>query len=68
MKRVTKNNILKLIDMQKKYLESGDKKLLQEINNFIENVMNKDKSLFHKLTSYNLLNEELDILFFSGLK
>ena len=68
MKRVTKNNIIKLINMQQKYLETKDKRLLTEINDFIENVMNKDKRLFHKLTSYDLSKEQLDVLFFSGLK
>lgn len=68
MKRVTKNNILKLIKMKQKYLETQDKKLLAEINNFIENVMNKDSRLFHKLTTYNLSKEEIEILFFGGLK
>lgn len=68
MRRVTKNNILKLIKMQEKYLETKDKRLLSEINGFIDNVMNKDKSLFTKLSSYDLTNDQLNTLFMSGLK
>lgn len=68
MKRVTKNNILKLIEMKKEYLQTGNKTLLAEINNYIENVMNKDKRLFHKLSSYDLSNEQLEIIFMGGLK
>lgn len=63
MKRVTKNNILKLIAMKEKYLQKKDQKLLQEINFFIENVINKDKRFFHKVSSYELTNEQLNILF-----
>lgn len=68
MRRVTKNNILKLIKMQEKYLETKDKRLLSEINSFIDNVMNKDKMLFTKLSSYNLTNDQLNVLFMGGLK
>lgn len=68
MKEVNKENILKLIKMKQKYLQTKDKRLLTKINNYIDSVMNKDESLFHKLTSYDLSNEQLDILFMGGLK
>lgn len=68
MKTVTKNNILKLIKMQEEYFKTKDKRLLKQINDYIDNVMNKDKRLFTKLSSYDLSNEQLDTLFSGGLK
>ncbi len=64
MKRVTRKNLLKLIDMMKKYEEQKekDKQLLRQINEFIENVINKDKSYYSKLSEYNLTNEQLKYL------
>ena len=64
MKRVTKNNLLKLVDMMKIYIEEDgqDKELLKQINDFIENVINKDKSYYSKLKSYNFENEILEYL------
>ena len=64
MKRVTKNNLLILADMKKQYIECGkqNKVLLEEINNFIDNVINKDKSYFKKLQSYDFDNETLKYL------
>lgn len=50
MKRVTKNNLLKLIELKKtgKALEV--------------NVINKDKHYFKKLSSYDFNNEQLKYL------
>ena len=62
MKRVTKNNLIKLVDMMTEYKISEDKELLKEINDFIENVINKDKSYFKKLQSYGFDNETLKYL------
>jgi len=64
MKRVTRKNLLKLVDMMREYEEqkTKDKRLLQQINEFIENVINKDKSYYSKLSKYNLTNEELEYL------
>lgn len=61
MKRITKNNLLKLVDMKKQYIEGGkqNKELLKEINNYIDNVINKDKSYYSKLKSYNLKSDDL---------
>lgn len=55
MKRVTKNNLLKLIELKKtgKTLEA---------DNFIKNVINKDKHYFKKLSSYDFNNEQLKYL------
>lgn len=65
MKRVTRNNLLKLIDMMKDYEEQKekDKQLLQRINDFIDNVINKDRRYYSKLTKYNFTNEQLKYLF-----
>ena len=38
MKRVTKNNLLKLVDMMKEYQEKENEKLKITINDFIENI------------------------------
>lgn len=62
MKTVTKNNLLKLIDKMKQYETSKDTKLKNEINNYIENVINKDKHYYKKLSSYNFNNEILKYL------
>jgi len=59
MKRITKNNILRYIDMKKEYEKTQDSLLLQEINNFTNDVINKDKHYYHKLYSYNLSEEQL---------
>ena len=59
MKRVTKNNLLKLVDMMKEYQETKNENLKIIINDFIENVINKDKSYYSKLLSYNFDNEIL---------
>ena len=62
MKTVTKNNLLKLIDKMKQYETTKDSKLKYEINNYIENVINKDKHYYKKLSSYNFNNEILKYL------
>lgn len=64
MKRVTRKNLLKLIDMMEEYKEQRekDKQLLQQINEYIENVINKDKSYYSKLSKYNFTNEQLKYL------
>ena len=65
MKRVTRNNLLKLIDMMRDYEEQKekDKQLLRQINDFIDNVINKDRRYYSKLTKYNFTNEQLKYLF-----
>lgn len=62
MKRVTKNNLVKLVEMKKAYIESPDKELLKEINEYIDNVINKDKRYYSKLASYGFESEMLDYL------
>lgn len=62
MKRVTKNNLLKLVDMMKEYQETKNQKLKNIINDFIENVINKDKKYYSKLKSYYFNNEILKYL------
>ena len=62
MKRVTKNNLLKLVDKMKQYEDKKDTNLLNEINEFIDNVINKDKSYYKKLQSYNFDNETVKYL------
>ena len=64
MKRVTRNNLLKLIDMMKEYEEQKEKnkQLLQQINDYIDNVINKDKRYYSKLSKYNFTNKQLKYL------
>ncbi len=64
MKRVTRNNLLKLVDMMREYEEQKekDKQLLQQINDYIDNVINKDKRYYNKLSKYNFTTEELKYL------
>ena len=59
MKSVTKNNMLKYIEMKKQYVKNKDAKLLEEINKFTNEVINKDKRYFKKLKSYNFSTEDL---------
>ena len=62
MKRVTKNNLLKLVDMMKEYQETKNQKLKNIINDFKDNLINKDKRYYSKLKSYNFNNEILKYL------
>lgn len=64
MKRVTKNNLLKFVKMVKTYQEQEEKdtNLLEQINQFIDEVINKGKHYFKKLYSYNFTEEELQFL------
>ena len=62
LKRVTKNNLLKLVEMKKKYFENNDPILLKEINDFINNVINKDKHYYLKLYSYDFDNITIEYL------
>lgn len=64
MKRVTKNNLLKLVELKKQYEKTRSTKTLQQINNYIENVINKDKKYFTKLSSYNFDSETLKYLLY----
>ena len=67
MKKVTRKNLLKLIDWKKEYIEKKEKgikdiELLEKINNYIDNVINKDSRYYHKLLEYNFTNEQLEYL------
>lgn len=62
MKRVTRNNLLKLVEMKKMYIENKEPKLLKEINDFTENVINKDKHYFLKLYNYGFEQEIIKYL------
>ena len=62
MKRVTRNNLLKFVEMRKEYEKSNDIALLDIIYDFIENVINKDRRYYSKLSSYNFDSETLKYL------
>ena len=48
--------------MMEKYQETKNQKLKNMINDFIENVINKDRKYYSKLKSYNFDNEVLKYL------
>ena len=62
MKRVTRNNLLKFVEMRKEYEKNNDIALLDIIYDFIENVINKDRRYYSKLSSYNFDSETLKYL------
>lgn len=62
MKRVTRNNLLKFVELRKEYEKSNDIALLDLIYDFIENVINKDKRYYSKLSAYNFDSETLKYL------
>ncbi len=59
MKKVTKQNMIKYLEMRKDYKQTHDKDLLKKINKFIEEVINKDKHYYRKLKSYNFTREQI---------
>lgn len=62
MKTVTRNNLLKLIAQKKQFEITRSPRLRAKINTYIEEVINKDKRYYSKLTSYNFSNEQLQYL------
>ena len=62
MKRVTRNNLLILLEWIKEYEKNESEQLKKDINNFIDNVINNDKRYFHKLLDYNFNNDQLKYL------
>lgn len=64
MKKVTRNNLVRFVNMKKKYEETKDKELLKEINSFVEEAINKDKHYFDKLTKYDFTSDQLKYLLF----
>ncbi len=62
MKRVTRNNLIRLVEMKRKYEETEDEQLVTKINEYIENIINKDKRYYHKLLSYQFDNETIKYL------
>ena len=57
MKIVTKNNLIKLEELKRQYEKNKDAKILEEINDFIDNVIKKDKKYYSKLSSYDFDKE-----------
>lgn len=67
MKKVTRNNLLTLCEWKKEYIQKEEKGikdelLLSNINNYIDNVINKDSSYYGKLREYNFDSNTLDFL------
>ena len=59
MKRVTRNNLAKLVKMMEQCQKTENQKLKNIINDFINNVINKDRKYYSKLKNYNFVNETL---------
>ena len=59
MEKVTKQNMLRYLEMREEYKQTHNKELLKEINKFIEDVINKDKHYYSKLKSYNFSRDQL---------
>ena len=59
MNKVTKNNILKYIEMKKEYEKKPTQEVLEKINYYTDNVINKDKRYYGKILSYNLTKDDL---------
>ena len=59
MKRVTRQNMLRYIDMIKEYEKNEDEELRKKIVKFINKVINKDRHYYGKLHSYNFTKEQL---------
>ena len=62
MKRVTRNNLLILLEWIKEYEKNESEQLKNNINNFIDNVINNDKRYYNKLLEYNFNNDQLKYL------
>lgn len=67
MKKVTKNNLLILVEWKKEYLQKQEKgikdeELLSKINDYIDNSINKDSAYYRKLLDYNFDSETLSFL------
>lgn len=62
MKRVTKNNLLILLEWIQEYEKNENDQLKKDINNFIDNVINNDKRYYNKLMDYNFNNDQLKYL------
>ena len=53
MKKLTKNNLLKLVGLKKEYEETKDSDILKAINDFITNVINRSDRYYSFLSSCN---------------
>ena len=62
MKRVTRNNLLILLEWIKEYEKNESEQLKNNINNFIDNVINNDQRYYNKLLEYNFNNDQLKYL------
>lgn len=62
MRKITKDNLLKLVELKIKYIQTKDEKVLEVINEYISNVINKDKHYYSKLKSYNFSDDILKYL------
>lgn len=59
MKRVTRQNMLRYIDMIKEYEKNEAEELRKKIVKFINKGINKDRHYYAKFHSYNFTNEQL---------
>lgn len=62
MRKITKDNLLKLVELKIKYIQTKDDDVLKVINEYITNVINKDKHYYSKLKSYDFSDDILKYL------
>jgi len=60
MKSLTKQSMLKYLEMRKEYKKTRNPELLKEINNFAYNVLSKDEDYYSKVKSYNFTQKQID--------
>lgn len=59
---ITKNGVLQFIKWRKQYEVKPTKNLKTKINNYIDNVINKDKYYYSKISSYGINENDLKYL------
>ena len=64
MKRLTKNNLLKLIELKKEYELTKNENILLIINNYIDKVINKSNRYYSFLSDCHFDNETLRYLIY----
>lgn len=64
MKKLTKNNLLKLVELKKEYEKTKDSDILKTINSFITNVINRSDRYYSFLSSCDFDNNTLRYLIY----
>lgn len=67
-KTITDSSLASYLETCKKYQQNKDENTLKNINNFINNVINKDKKYFSKVSKFTLTHKltKNDLVLFLG--